>query len=144
MGICDTTFCELKFKDVINICDGIRLGRIVDMVIEIKTGRIKGIILPGARSFNIFRQPEDIFIPWKNILRIGEDVILIEIIFEKNKKCPEKECDRNKDRDRDRDNESCESDSEQEEDSEFYDEKIRPKILKYLYSDIDIKRKKIV
>lgn len=76
-----TSFCELKFKDVINICDGRMLGRVIDIIIDVSCGRITGIIVPGERSFNFFRRQEDVFIPWRNILRIGEDVILVEIII---------------------------------------------------------------
>ena len=75
------TFCELKCKDVINIIDGRRLGRIIDMVFNANRGTICGIVVPGERTFHFFRPSEDIFIPWCNILRIGEDVILVEIML---------------------------------------------------------------
>ena len=150
MGLCDTTFCDLKFKDVINICDGKRLGRIVDMVLDIKTGKVKGIIIPGPRTFNIFRQIEDIYIPWKNILRIGEDVILVEMFFAR-KKCPDKECSRGMGKDREEfegeeiaEAEYSASQRMSRKNPDFYDENISPKILKYLYANSDIKKKKIV
>ena len=75
------TFCELKCKDVINIIDGRRLGRMVDMVFDASRGKICGIVVPGEKSFWFFKPNEDIFIPWCNILRIGEDVILVEIML---------------------------------------------------------------
>ena len=75
------TFCELKCKDVINIIDGRRLGRMIDLVLNASRGTVCGIVVPGERSFHFFRPAEDIFIPWCNILRIGEDVILVEIML---------------------------------------------------------------
>ena len=123
MAICDTTFCELKVKDVINICNCKKLGRICDIVIDLKCGKIKGIILPGCKRFNIFKPPEDIFIPWKNILRIGNDVILIEDVRrlrDCNDKC-DKQCDDDKDCD-------CE---------EIFDKKLHPKLSKYFDDDED-------
>lgn len=75
------TFCELKCKDVINIIDGRRLGRMIDMVFDANRGVICGIVVPGERTFHFFRPSEDIYIPWRNILRIGEDVILVEIML---------------------------------------------------------------
>ena len=77
--LCDINLAELKCKDVVNICDGRKLGRIVDVVLDCRFGKIKGIVLPGGRGFSLFKTPEDVFLPWKCILRIGDDVILAEL-----------------------------------------------------------------
>lgn len=74
----DITFCDLRRKEVINIADGSRLGRPIDIVFNIRTGKICGIIVPGEANLRLFRPCDDLFIPWQNILRIGEDVVLIE------------------------------------------------------------------
>ncbi|MDD4002906.1 MAG: YlmC/YmxH family sporulation protein [Clostridia bacterium] len=87
MAICDVTYSELRIKDVVNICDCKKIGRIVDVVIDLKTGIVKGIVVPGSKRLSIFRAPEDIFIPWRNILRIGNDVILIKIAPKISKDC---------------------------------------------------------
>jgi YlmC/YmxH family sporulation protein len=74
----DVTFCELRNKEVINISDGHRLGRIFDMVITLGSN-VLGIIVPGERG--IFRGiggVDSLFIPWSNIKKIGDDVILVE------------------------------------------------------------------
>ena len=76
----DYSFCELRAKDVINIVDGRRLGHIADMVFNIKRGIVCGLILPVSRGL-FFRNSEDIYIPFKDILRIGEDVILVELFL---------------------------------------------------------------
>lgn len=93
MAICDTTFNELRIKDVVNVCDCKKLGRVIDVVVDLKTGRVKGLILPGCKGFGIFRHPEDIFIPWKNIVRIGNDVILVEAMSKDPKPINAKLCD---------------------------------------------------
>ncbi|MCL1901137.1 MAG: YlmC/YmxH family sporulation protein [Firmicutes bacterium] len=77
----DITFLELRSKEVINIIDGKKLGKIIDILFDMKQGRIIGFIVPGERSLNIFRRSEDILVPWKNILRVGEDVILVELFL---------------------------------------------------------------
>ncbi|MBQ0017302.1 MAG: YlmC/YmxH family sporulation protein [Clostridiales bacterium] len=86
MGDCmETSFCDLKSKEVINIVDGKRLGHIIDMVFETSCGKILGLVVPGSKcGFNIFKSVEDIFIPYQNICKIGYDCILVEL-FNQNK-----------------------------------------------------------
>lgn len=69
---------EFQLKDVINIADGKKLGNVTDIDINLKTGRIEAIIIEGSgRFFNFFGRDNEIIISWKNILKIGEDVILV-------------------------------------------------------------------
>lgn len=74
----EITFCEMRDKEVINMTCGSRLGRICDIVISCKTCRVLGVVVPGDRR--LLRCREDLFIPWKNICKIGEDVILVELV----------------------------------------------------------------
>ena len=74
----DYTFCELREKDVINISDGKQLGRIVDIAIHC-TGKVVGLVAAGEKKFfKNFSGGESIFIPWNNIVKIGDYVILVE------------------------------------------------------------------
>ena len=76
----ETSFCELKAKEVVNIVDGKRLGHITDHVFETHCGKILGLVVPGEKSgWNIFKSVEDIFIPYQNICKIGYDTILVEL-----------------------------------------------------------------
>ncbi|WP_077211446.1 YlmC/YmxH family sporulation protein [Bacillus dakarensis] len=69
---------EFQIKDVINISDGKKLGVIEDIEININTGRIEAIIVGGAsRVLGLFGKDQEFVISWKNILKIGEDVILV-------------------------------------------------------------------
>jgi len=64
---------------VINISDGRKLGAVVDVDIDLESGRLRAIVVPGPRGmFSIFGRNEDIVIPWDKIKRIGQDVILVE------------------------------------------------------------------
>ena len=47
----NTTFCELREKEIINICDGARLGCICDLEIDDCTGTICSIVVPGPSRF---------------------------------------------------------------------------------------------
>lgn len=40
--------CELREKEVINICDGEKLGNVCDIDFDIKTGRICALVIPGT------------------------------------------------------------------------------------------------
>jgi len=76
----DFTYCELRDREVINMADGRKLGRIIDLALHC-SGRIIGIIVPGEKRFaRFFSGADNIFIPWINIKRIGDDVILVELV----------------------------------------------------------------
>ena len=67
---------ELKCKEVLNICDGARLGFVRDILVEIPCGQIAALIVPGACHFLAARH--DYIIPWNCIRQIGPDLILVE------------------------------------------------------------------
>ncbi|MFS0639150.1 YlmC/YmxH family sporulation protein [Mesobacillus foraminis] len=69
---------EFQIKDVVNVSDGKRLGNIEDIEINLNTGRIEAVIIGGAgKVLGLFGKDEEVVIPWQNILKIGEDVILV-------------------------------------------------------------------
>nr|WP_051330713.1 YlmC/YmxH family sporulation protein [Aneurinibacillus terranovensis] len=73
---------EFQTKDVVNIQDGKKLGQISDLEINLKVGRIEGIVVPGkgnGKFFGLFGGGEEIVIPWRNIVKIGTDVILVRL-----------------------------------------------------------------
>ncbi len=73
----ETSFSELKQKDTVNVCDGRRLGKVCDIVFTYPEGKVQGIVVPGGKGFRWGKA--DMFIELKNIVRIGEDVVLVEI-----------------------------------------------------------------
>ncbi len=71
---------DLRQKEVINITDGKRLGFVKDVEFSLETGRIVSLILPGRWSFfRLFGRIEEMVIPWKDIKKIGEDIVLVDI-----------------------------------------------------------------
>ena len=75
----EISYCELRTKMVVNLTDGRKLGRIIDLVYDECTAKVLGLVVPGGRSFVFFRPKEDIFIPYHCICKIGEDTILVEL-----------------------------------------------------------------
>lgn len=72
--------CELQEKEVINVCDCRCLGNVIDIELDEKTGCILALIVPGpCKFFGMFGHEFEFFIPWKCIVRIGSDIILVEI-----------------------------------------------------------------
>jgi YlmC/YmxH family sporulation protein len=71
---------DLRNRDVINVLDGKKLGNIMDIDLDLESGRVLSLIMPGqARRFNLFARREEIMVPWHKIVRIGRDVILVEV-----------------------------------------------------------------
>lgn len=69
---------EFQIKDVVNVSDGKKLGNIGDIEINLTTGKIEAVIVTGnGKVLGFFGREEDIIIPWKNIIKIGQDVILV-------------------------------------------------------------------
>ena len=44
-------FSNLKCKEVVNVCDGCRLGYVADVTVDLKCGRILALIVPGPCRF---------------------------------------------------------------------------------------------
>jgi len=71
---------EFGFKEVINVCDGYRLGFVYDVAVNVTNGQVLAIIVPGrCRLLGLFRREDDYVIPWECIRKIGEDIILVEV-----------------------------------------------------------------
>ena len=65
-------FSSLKCREVVNICDGAR------------PGRIAAIVVPGPCKFlGVAGRRDDYVIPWQCIQRIGDDIILIDAELDK-------------------------------------------------------------
>ena len=75
----EQSFTVLMDKEVVNLRDGRILGNIIDFKIDVCSGRLTAIILPGERGFFGFKKCTDIVIPWDKICRIGEDAIIVDI-----------------------------------------------------------------
>jgi YlmC/YmxH family sporulation protein len=76
--------CELRQKEVINCRDGERLGYVCDIEVDIHTGIIVNIIVPGpCKIWGILGRDHEYVIDFNCIKQIGTDVILVDIDIEK-------------------------------------------------------------
>lgn len=70
---------EISSKDVINDEDGTKLGKITDAEIDVATGKILNITIHrGIKVFSVFGNKDNVIIPWDRILKIGNDVVIVE------------------------------------------------------------------
>ena len=76
MGCCIN---DLRDKDVINICDGRRLGCVDDVEVDVSSGRLVAIIVPCDGRLFGFGRSKNLVILWDSIERIGDDTILVKI-----------------------------------------------------------------
>ena len=73
------TFCELREKDIINIRDCKRLGRVSDSIFDPKNGCILSLITSaGDKLWGILGKDSECEIPWCKIRQIGPDIILVD------------------------------------------------------------------
>ena len=89
----ETTFLELKAKQVINTVDGKCLGHITDIVFDVVCAKALGFVVPQPNQgfWGLFRGNKEIFIPFDCVCKIGVDVILVELYVDQktgeNKPC---------------------------------------------------------
>ena len=75
MGCCIN---DLRDKEVINICDGRKLGCVDDVEVDITNGRLVSIVVPcDGRLFGFGRK--NLVILWDCIEKIGDDAILVKV-----------------------------------------------------------------
>lgn len=70
-------FSELCKKEVINTCDGCRLGYADDIEIDTMCGRVNAILVP--KPHKPFTKCQYNVIRWEQIERIGADMILVRL-----------------------------------------------------------------
>ncbi len=71
---------ELRTKDVVNVCNGKRVGKVMDIEFSVETGQIEAIVVPGDFDFLALVRGEKkgIVIPWSQICCFGTDIILVQ------------------------------------------------------------------
>ncbi|KEZ50006.1 MULTISPECIES: YlmC/YmxH family sporulation protein [Metabacillus] len=71
---------EFQTKDVVNVSDGKKLGMVSDFDINVTTGKIQAVFISGpGKVLGFFGKEEEVIVPWRNIVKIGEDVILVRV-----------------------------------------------------------------
>ena len=75
----DSRIGDLRYKEVINVTDGSRYGYVGDVEVDLETGQIRTLIVPGRlRFFGLLGREDERVFPWSAIRRFGEDIILVE------------------------------------------------------------------
>ena len=75
---------DLQDKDVINIVNGKVIGKIIDLSLDLD-GKLEYLIVEKTRFFlSFFTSKNEIRVNWKDIKKIGEDVILVELNTSEN------------------------------------------------------------
>ena len=73
-------YSDFKSKEVINIRDCKRLGKVTDFEFDECSGQIcKIIVACGCSFFDWFKCEPDYIIPWCDIKQVGPDIILVEV-----------------------------------------------------------------
>lgn len=70
---------DLQKKDVVNVTDGSKIGKIIDIKLD-DQGNMAGFIVEKSKFIiSMFTSSNEIEIKWSQIEKIGEDVILVSI-----------------------------------------------------------------
>ncbi|NMA99947.1 MAG: YlmC/YmxH family sporulation protein [Firmicutes bacterium] len=70
---------DLRRLDVVSSEEGRYLGSVCDVDLDPDTGRINAVIVDQLRPFSLFgRRSMDLEIPWRDIVLVGVDVVLVK------------------------------------------------------------------
>ena len=73
----ELSFSQLRTKEVVNTQDGRKLGKVCDIVFCYPENRWLGIVAPDGHGWGL--KKNGLFIDIRNIVKIGEDVILVNV-----------------------------------------------------------------
>ena len=82
----EISFRELTKKAVIDVSSGVRLGYVCDMTFDFQKGCVLGFFIPVKGVF----KKEELFVPLKNVEKIGEDVVFVTLPGENPPEPPKK------------------------------------------------------
>lgn len=68
---------DLQTKNIVNINDGKNIGTIIDANIT-QDGAIETLVIETSKNFFSLNRESDVEVNWKDITKIGEDVILVK------------------------------------------------------------------
>ena len=70
---------ELRYNEIINVSDGSRYGWVGDVEVDLESGQVRALVVPGRlRLFGLLGREEDRVFPWEAVRRFGADTILVE------------------------------------------------------------------
>ena len=72
---------DLQNKTVVNILDGKNIGNIIDLEIK-EDGTAMGLVVEKYKFLiSSFTSKKELIIKWNQIEKIGEDVILVNVVY---------------------------------------------------------------
>lgn len=75
----ETRVADLRCKEVVSVSDGSRFGFVSDVEMDLDSGQVQALVVPGRlRLFGLLGREEERRIPWDQVRRFGEDIILVE------------------------------------------------------------------
>jgi len=70
---------DLRRLEIVNLCDGARLGYATDFEFDCEDARILALVIQGSCGIFGIGKEDDLVIPWHFIQCIGEDTILVKM-----------------------------------------------------------------
>lgn len=67
---------DLQSKNIVNVLDGKNVGSIIDVNVN-EMGQVESLVIENGKKFLSFSRDEETIVFWKDITKIGEDVILV-------------------------------------------------------------------
>jgi len=77
MKRCSTA--DLRKLEIINLCDGTRLGYASDFEFDRDDAKILALLIAGSNGIFGIGREDDLVIPWHKIECFGEDTILVRL-----------------------------------------------------------------
>mgnify|MGYP003291325734 CR=1 FL=1 len=69
---------DLQTKTIVNVKDGKNIGNIIDANIG-SDGNIESLVIESPKRILSFSKDDDFLVRWKEINKIGDDVILVDV-----------------------------------------------------------------
>ncbi len=75
------TLAELRTKEVVNILNGKRLGKVMDIEFHPADRCVTALVVPAQPSLiqSLRGEKCGVAIPWEDVKRIGDDVVLVAL-----------------------------------------------------------------
>ena len=79
----ENRLAQLRYKEVVSVSDGSRFGFVGDMEVDLDTGRVTALVVPGRlRLLGLLGREEDRYIPWGLAVRKQHKMLFAASKFE--------------------------------------------------------------
>lgn len=75
----DSRITQMRNKEVIDIDSGSRYGCVGDLEIDLESGKVLALVVPGRlRLLGLLGRERERVFPWRSVRCFGEDIILVD------------------------------------------------------------------